>query len=156
MKNKKVTTPLALIGSKSWIKYEPKGVCLIISPWNFPVSLTISPLISAIAAGNTAILKPSEVTKNTSKVLCEIINDLFDENEIALIEGEVETAQELLKLPFNHIFFTGSPSIGKIIMKEVAKNLTSVTLELGGKSPTIIDETANLKDAAKKIIWGNL
>lgn len=154
MKNKKVTTPLALIGSKSWIKYEPKGVCLIISPWNFPVNLTISPLISAIAAGNTVILKPSEITKNTSNILAEIINNLFDENEIALIEGEVETSQELLKLPFNHIFFTGSPSIGKIVMKEAAKNLTSVTLELGGKSPTIIDETANLKDAAKKITWG--
>ena len=154
MKRQKVETPLALIGSSSWYKYEPKGVCLIISPWNFPLNLTFGPLVSAIAAGNTVILKPSEMTPNIAGVMAEIINDLFDDNEVALIEGEVEVSQELLKLPFNHIFFTGSPNVGKIVMKAAAEHLTSVTLELGGKSPTIIDKTANLKTAAKKIAWG--
>jgi len=154
MKRQKVDTPLALIGSSSWYKYEPKGVCLIISPWNFPLNLTFGPLISAIAAGNTVIIKPSEMTPNISKVMAEIIDDLFEDNEVALVEGEVEVSQELLKLPFNHIFFTGSPAVGKIVMKAAAEHLTSVTLELGGKSPTIIDDTANLNSAVKKIAWG--
>ncbi len=154
MKRQKVDTPLALIGSSSWYKYEPKGVCLIISPWNFPLNLTFGPLVSAIAAGNAVIIKPSEMTPNISGVMAEIIKDLFEKNEVALVEGEVEVSQELLKLPFNHIFFTGSPNVGKIVMKSAAEHLTSVTLELGGKSPTIIDETANLKTAVKKIAWG--
>ncbi len=154
MKRQKVDTPLALIGSSSWFKYEPKGVCLIISPWNFPLNLTFGPLVSAIASGNTVILKPSEMTPNISGVMTEIVKELFNENEVALVEGEVEVSQELLKLPFNHIFFTGSPNVGKIVMKSAAEHLTSVTLELGGKSPTIIDETANLKTAVKKIAWG--
>ena len=154
MKRQKVDTPLALIGWSSWYIYEPKGVCLIISPWNYPFNLTFGPLVSAIAAGNTVILKPSEITPNISKVMSEIVTDLFDENEIALVEGEVEVSQELLKLPFNHIFFTGSPQVGKLVMQAAAVHLTSVTLELGGKSPTIIDETVNLKATAKKIAWG--
>ncbi|MDB9960961.1 aldehyde dehydrogenase family protein [Oceanihabitans sp.] len=154
MKRQKVDTPLALLGSSSWYIYEPKGVCLIISPWNYPLNLTFGPLVSAIAAGNTVILKPSEMTPNISKVMAEIVTNLFDENEIALVEGEVEVSQELLKLPFNHIFFTGSPQVGKLVMQAAAAHLTSVTLELGGKSPTIIDETVNLKATAKKIAWG--
>lgn len=154
MKRQKVETPLSLIGASSWYIYEPKGVCLLISPWNFPLNLTFGPLVSAIAAGNTVIIKPSEMTPNISKVMAEIVSDLFDENEVALVEGEVEVSQELLKLPFNHIFFTGSPQVGKIVMQAASTHLTSVTLELGGKSPTIIDETANLKTAAKKIAWG--
>ncbi|WP_456420640.1 aldehyde dehydrogenase family protein [Lutibacter sp.] len=154
MSKHKVGTPLALIGSSSWVKYEPKGVCLIISPWNFPLNLTFGPLISAIAAGNTVIIKPSELTPNISSVMSLIVKELFPENEVALIEGDVKVSQELLKLPFNHIFFTGSPTIGKVVMKAAAENLTSVTLELGGKSPTIIDETANLESTAKKIAWG--
>jgi len=154
MKRQKVDTPLALIGSSSWYKYEPKGVCLIISPWNFPLNLTFGPLISAIAAGNTVIIKPSEMTPNISRVMAEIVDELFEDNEVALVEGEVEVSQELLKLPFNHIFFTGSPAVGKIVMKAAAEHLTSVTLELGGKSPTIIDDTANLNSAVKKIAWG--
>jgi len=154
MKNQTVETPIALLGSSSWFKYESKGVCLIISPWNFPVNLTFGPLVSAIAAGNTVILKPSEMTPHISKVMSDIVKDIFNENEVALVEGEVEVSQELLKLPFNHIFFTGSPNVGKLIMKAAAEHLTSVTLELGGKSPTIIDETANLKSTAKKIAWG--
>lgn len=154
MKHQIVDTPMALLGSSSYYINEPKGVCLLISPWNFPLNLTFGPLVSAIAAGNTVIIKPSEMTPNIAKVMAEMVADLFDENEIALIEGEVEVSQELLKLPFNHIFFTGSPQVGKIVMQAASKHLTSVTLELGGKSPTIIDETANLKAAAKKIAWG--
>jgi aldehyde dehydrogenase (NAD+) len=149
-----VDTPLALLGSSSYITYEPKGVCLIIAPWNFPVNLLLSPLVSAIAGGNTVILKPSEFTPETSKVMAKLIKSLFNENEIALIEGGIETSTSLLELPFNHIFFTGAPSIGKIVMKAAAKNLASVTLELGGKSPTIVDETAAISTAAKRIVWG--
>ncbi|MBT8178926.1 MAG: aldehyde dehydrogenase family protein [Eudoraea sp.] len=154
MRKQAVETPMALIGSSSWVQYEPKGVCLIISPWNFPFNLTLGPLISAIAAGNTVIIKPSEMTPNSSAVMKEIVQEVFPENEVALIEGEVEVAQELLKLPFNHIFFTGSPKVGKLVMQAAAGHLSSVTLELGGKSPTIVDKTANLKAAARKIAWG--
>ncbi|MCL4124206.1 UNVERIFIED_CONTAM: hypothetical protein GTU68_004230 [Idotea baltica] len=151
---KRVETPLTLLGTSSWVKHEPKGVCLIISPWNYPINLTFGPLVSAIAAGNTVIIKPSEMTPHTSAVMSKIVKDLFDENEVALVEGEVEVSQELLKLPFNHIFFTGSPQVGKVVMTAAAKHLTSVTLELGGKSPTIIDESANIKAAIKNIVWG--
>lgn len=150
----RVETPISFFGSSSYIKYEPKGVCLIISPWNFPVNLTFGPLVSAIAAGNTAILKPSEYTPHISAVMAEIVRELFDEKEVALVQGGIETSTMLLDLPFNHIFFTGAPSIGKVVMAAAAKHLTSVTLELGGKSPTIIDETANIKTAAKRIAWG--
>lgn len=154
MAPKRVGTPLALFGSSSYIHSEPKGVVLIISPWNFPINLTFGPLISAIAAGNCAILKPSEHTPHASALMKKMVAELFDESEIALIEGDVEASTELLKLPFNHIFFTGSPGIGKIVMKAAAANLASVTLELGGKSPTIVDKTANLNDAAARISWG--
>nr|WP_321221640.1 aldehyde dehydrogenase family protein [uncultured Psychroserpens sp.] len=154
LKNQKVDTPISLLGSSSWIKNEPKGVCLIISPWNFPVNLTFGPLVSAIAAGNTVILKPSEMTPHTSKVMSNIVSHLFSNDEVALIEGEVEVSTELLKLPFNHIFFTGSPQVGKIVMKAASAHLTSVTLELGGKSPVIIDDNSNLDNAVKKIIFG--
>jgi aldehyde dehydrogenase (NAD+) len=147
-------TPLAFFGSTSYIKYEPKGVCLIIAPWNFPINLLLSPLVSAIAGGNTAILKPSEFTPHTSAVLAKLIKSIFNENEVALIEGGIETSTALLELPFNHIFFTGAPSIGKIVMAAAAKNLASVTLELGGKSPTIVDETASISTTAKRIVWG--
>jgi aldehyde dehydrogenase (NAD+) len=154
MRNESVSTPLALLGSKSHIKYEPKGVCLIISPWNFPFNLTFGPLVSAVAAGNTVIIKPSEMTPNSSHVMKKIVESVFSPNEVAMIEGAVETSVNLLNLPFNHIFFTGSPSVGKKVMAAAAKNLTSVTLELGGKSPTIIDESASLKSTCKRLVWG--
>ena len=154
MKPDKVGTPLALAGSKSYVYYEPKGVTLIIAPWNFPFNLMLLPLISAIAAGNTAILKPSEVTPHTARLIRNMMEDLFDPKEVVVFEGAVETSQALLKLPFNHIFFTGSPAVGKIVMKAAAEHLTSVTLELGGKSPAIVDSTAQLSDAAEKIAWG--
>ncbi|MFT4534683.1 MAG: aldehyde dehydrogenase (NAD+) [Saprospiraceae bacterium] len=154
MDNQSVKTPLALMGSSSYIHHEPKGVVLIIAPWNFPVNLTFAPLVSAIAAGNTVMIKPSEMTPNTSEVMQKIIDEIFDTNEVALVQGGVETSKALLALPFNHIFFTGSPQIGKIVMGAAAKHLTSVTLELGGKSPTIIDETADVEVAAKRTAWG--
>lgn len=154
MNKHRAATPISMLGSSSYIKYEPKGVVLIVSPWNFPVNLTFGPLVSAIAAGNTVILKPSEHTPHASAVMKKIIAEVFDEKEVALVEGGVNTAQALLALPFNHIFFTGAPAIGKLVMAAAAKNLTSVTLELGGKSPTIIDETANIDTAARRIAWG--
>ncbi len=154
MRKQKVKTPLAMMGSSSRIKYEPKGVVMIISPWNFPFNLSFGPLVSAIAAGNAIILKSSEHTPHASALMKEMLAEVFDENEIAVIEGGVQTSTDLLKLPFNHIFFTGAPSIGKIVMGAAAKHLTSVTLELGGKSPTIIDETANINDAARRVAWG--
>jgi aldehyde dehydrogenase (NAD+) len=154
MKPKKLNTPLNMIGSSSYIKYEPKGVCLIISPWNYPFNLAIKPLAQAIAAGNTVILKPSELTPNTSALIAKMLGDLFSPDEITVVEGGVEASTDLLALPFNHIFFTGSPSVGKVVMSAAAKNLCSVTLELGGKSPCIVDDTASIKKSAKRIAWG--
>ncbi len=151
MKPKRVSTPLSQLGASSSILYEPKGVVLIISPWNYPVNLTFGPLVSAIAAGNCVMLKPSEHTPHASAIMKKIVKELFDEAEVALVEGDVEVSSELLKLPFNHIFFTGAPEIGKVVMKAAAENLASVTLELGGKSPTIVDETSNLKTAAQRV-----
>lgn len=147
----KVATPLHMFGSSSWVQYEPKGVCLIMGPWNYPIQLVLGPLISAIAAGNTAFIKPSEITPHSSAVVKKIVSEVFDENEVTVVEGEVDTATALLRLPFHHIFFTGSPEIGKIVMASASKNLASVTLELGGKSPTIIDETADLEKAALRV-----
>ncbi|KRO79272.1 MAG: aldehyde dehydrogenase [Polaribacter sp. BACL8 MAG-120531-bin13] len=154
MQPQRVKSPLVFIGSSAYVHHEPKGVCLIISPWNFPVNLTFGPLVSAIAAGNTVMIKPSEMTPNTAAVLADIVASIFKPEEVALFQGDVAVAQSLLSLPFNHIFFTGSPAVGKIVMNAAAKNLSSVTLELGGKSPTIVDASANIDQAAKKIAWG--
>jgi aldehyde dehydrogenase (NAD+) len=153
MRPQRVKTPMAMLGSRSYIHYEPKGVALIISPWNFPINLTFGPLTAAIAAGNCVMIKPSENTPRASAVMKKIIDETFDENEIALVEGGIEAAQAVLACPFNHIFFTGAPEIGKVVMKAAAEHLGSVTLELGGKSPTIVDETANLEAAARRIAW---
>lgn len=154
MRPKRVSTRLALFGSKSTIVYEPKGVVLIIAPWNFPFNLTLAPLVSAIAAGNCAMVKPSEMTPASTACMRRIVSELFEENEVAIIEGDASVSAELLRRKFDHIFFTGSPAVGKIVMKAAADHLTSVTLELGGKSPAIVDSTANLDEAAKKIAWG--
>lgn len=154
MQPQRVKSPLVFIGSSAYVHHEPKGVCLIISPWNFPVNLTFGPLVSAIAAGNTVMIKPSEMTPNTAAVMADIVASIFKPEEVALFQGDVAVAQSLLSLPFNHIFFTGSPAVGKIVMNAAAKNLSSVTLELGGKSPTIVDASANIDQAAKKIAWG--
>ncbi len=156
MKPKAVPTPLAMMGTKAFVHAEPKGRTLIISPWNYPFNLAIGPLISALAAGCTAIIKPSEMTPHTSGLIEKMILDLFETSEVAVVQGDAKTSQELLELPFDHIFFTGSPQVGKIIMGEAAKNLSSVTLELGGKSPTLIGPSADIKDAASKIIYGKL
>ena len=153
-KPQSVSTPTALFGASSKIIYEPKGVALIISPWNFPLQLTFGPLISAIAAGNCSMVKPSEHTPKTSKLIEKLIKLVFNENEVKVFNGGIKTSTQLLKLPFDHIFFTGSSSVGKIVMAAAAKNLASVTLELGGKSPTIIDRSANLKKAAQRIVQG--
>jgi aldehyde dehydrogenase (NAD+) len=153
MKDEHVPSPITMTGMSSYIKYEGKGTALILSPWNYPFQLTIYPLIYAIAAGNAVIIKPSEIADNTSSIINAMIKELFDENEVCVIQGDVKTATELLKKPFNHIHFTGSPKVGKIVMAAAAKNLSGVTLELGGKSPVIIDETCNVKNAAEKVAW---
>lgn len=154
MSDRYVRTPLSFFGSSSFVRCEPRGVCLIISPWNFPVNLSLGPLIPAVAAGNTAIIKPSEFTPHTSAVIKKIVNHVFPPEEAEVVEGDVETSTRLLALPFNHIFFTGSPQVGKVVMKAAAEHLASVTLELGGKSPVIIDETADIKAAARRLAWG--
>ncbi len=153
MTPKRVGTPLFLIGTRSELQYQSKGVCLIISPWNFPVNLSLAPLVSAIAAGNCVILKPSEFTPHASAVMQKIIADCFPPEEVTMFDGDALVSQELLALPFNHIFFTGSPAVGKIVMRAAAANLASVTLELGGKSPVVVDERADLEHAAAKIAW---
>jgi aldehyde dehydrogenase (NAD+) len=154
MKPKKVPTPLTMLGSKSYIQYEPKGTTLIIAPWNYPFNLALGPLVSALSAGCTAIIKPSEMTPHTSALIRRLVEETFDKSLVAVFEGEVNVSQLLLAKPFDHIFFTGSPAVGKIIMKAAAENLSSITLELGGKSPAIVDTKTNLNDAAEKIIYG--
>ena len=154
MRPKKVMPTLSTFGTSSKIMYEPKGVCLVISPWNYPYNLTFGPMLTAIAAGNTVMIKPSEMTPNMSTAMREIIEECFDSHQVAVFEGDYTVSEHLTSLPLDHIFFTGSPAVGKIIMTAAAKHLTSVTLELGGKSPTIVDETANLKKAARNTVWG--
>ena len=154
MQPETVKTPPLLLGTRSEIHYQSRGVVLILSPWNYPFNLTFGPLIAALAAGNCAILKPSEYTPNASRVMGEIVAELFDEREVALVEGDKEVAQHLLQKPFDHIYFTGSPAVGQIVMRAAADHLTSVTLELGGKSPTIVDDTADVRTAATKVAWG--
>ncbi|GAA4501591.1 aldehyde dehydrogenase family protein [Hymenobacter ginsengisoli] len=149
-----VGTPMALLGTRSWVQAEPKGVVLIIAPWNYPFYLALDPLASAIAAGNAVVVKPAEQTPATSALLRRLAEEVFRPDEVLVVEGGKEVASELLRLPWNHIFFTGSPQIGKIVMRAAAEHLSGVTLELGGKSPAIVDDTANLRDAAEKIVWG--
>ncbi len=152
----RVKTPLYLLGSKSHIISQPKGINLVIAPWNFPFNLTIGPMISAIAAGNCVVLKPSELTPNCEQLIVRMITELFCPEEITVVTGDVEETTQLLELKWDHIFFTGSPQVGKIVMKAASHHLTPITLELGGKNPVIVDATANLKDTAKKLIWGKL
>ncbi|MDY0780748.1 aldehyde dehydrogenase [Tenacibaculum sp. IB213877] len=140
--------------SSAKIYKEPFGTTLIIAPWNYPYQLGFSPLIGAVAAGNTVVLKPSELTPNTSKISKEIIEAVFDKNHVTVVEGGVEASQELLAQRWDYIFFTGSVTVGKIVAKAAAQYLTPVTLELGGKNPCIIDETANIQLAAKRLVWG--
>ncbi|AGH95515.1 aldehyde dehydrogenase family protein [Pseudobdellovibrio exovorus] len=154
MKDKCVSTPSTLFGHSSRIRYENKGVVLIISPWNYPFQLALSPLIPTLAAGNTAVIKPSELTPHTSALIKRLIEDCFPANQVLVELGAKEKTEELMSYNFDHVFFTGSTQVGRIIAKSCAERLIPVTLELGGKSPTIIDETADLDEAAEKIFWG--
>lgn len=154
MKPVKVSTPAVHQPAKSTIYSEPYGQVLIIAPWNYPFQLTFSPLVGAIAAGNTVIVKPSEFTPNTSKVVEKIIQTCFDDRHCACVQGDHTVSQKLLEHKFDYIFFTGSTRVGRIIMQKAANFLTPVTLELGGKSPCIIDSEANIKTAAKRVAWG--
>ena len=149
----RVDSPLLFSGSRSEIRYEPKGVVLIMAPWNYPVNLTLGPLVGALAAGNCAVLKPSEHAPHTAEALRNLITDLYEEREVAVLTGGADVAQALTAQPFDHIYFTGSPAVGRLVMKAAAEHLTSVTLELGGKSPALVDTTADLKQAAGRIAW---
>ncbi len=153
-KPKRVGTQLLHIGSKSDIHYEPYGNVLVIAPWNYPFQLAVAPIIGAIAAGNTVVLKPSELTPNVSRVLREVFETAFHERFGLVIEGDADVSSAVLEEKFDYIFFTGSTRVGKIVHQAAAKHLTPVTLELGGKSPTIVHRDANLKLAAKRIAWG--
>jgi len=155
-KPKKVGTPLQIKPSKSKIIYEALGIGLIIAPWNYPFQLTINPLIGAISAGCCAVLKPSPDTPNVAQVIDEMISEYFPSEYIAVVQGGKETNQQLFKFPFDIMFFTGSPSVGKIVMKAAAEHLSRVVLELGGKSPCVVDKNANLEIAGKRIAWGKI
>ena len=153
-KTKKAKSSLINFPSKSYIKPQPYGVVLVIAPWNYPIQLALSPALGAIAAGNTAILKPSEHAPHTSGLLSTLINNNFNPGFLKVVEGDAQTTQSLLSEPLDYIFFTGSTHVGKIIMKSAAEQLTPLTLELGGKSPAIVDQSADLSLAAKRIAWG--
>ena len=153
-KTKQTDTPLYLFPTKSYIKKEPYGTVLIIGPFNYPVQLVFEPLIGAIAAGNTAIVKPSELTPHVAIVIKDIIEDTFDEAYVSVVKGGIEETQALLSLPFDYMFFTGSEKVGKIVYEAAARKLIPVTLELGGKSPVIVDDTANIKVASERISFG--
>ncbi len=153
-KPKSVRPSLLNFPSSAKIYKEPYGTVLILSPWNYPFQLALLPVIGAVAAGNTVVLKPSELTSKTSQLLKEIIETAFDQSHVSIVEGGITIAQELLTYRWDYIFFTGSIRVGKIIAKAAAKHLTPVTLELGGKSPCIVDQTASIKLAAKRIVWG--
>lgn len=140
--------------SSDYIYKEPYGAVLVIAPWNYPFQLAIAPLIGAIAAGNTAVVKPSEVTPHTAAIISEIIKAVFDPAHVTVVEGGVEVSQQLLAETWDYIFFTGSPQVGKIVYESAAKHLTPVTLELGGKNPCIVDDTASIALTAKRIVWG--
>lgn len=156
MKPEKVSSDISLFPSKAKIYKEPLGLALIISPWNYPVQLSFTPLAAAIGAGCCSIIKPSEYSPNCSQVIKEIVSSCFDENYVSVVLGGKEVSQDLLKEKFDVIFFTGNSQVGKEVMKAAAENLTPVILELGGKSPCIVDESANIKLAAKRIMWGKL
>ncbi|AVS64437.1 aldehyde dehydrogenase [Paracidovorax avenae] len=156
MRPRRVGPTLATIGTRAQVQCQPRGRCLIIGPWNYPLNTVLGPLVSAVAAGNTAIVKPSEFTPHVNALVAEVIAEVFDPTEVALVEGGVATATHLLALPFDHIFFTGSPAVGQVVMAAASRHLASVTLELGGKSPAIVDASADLPAAARMLAWGKL
>lgn len=153
-KPEKVKTPIHLQPAKSFITREPYGSVLIIGPFNYPFQLVLEPLIGALIAGNCAIVKPSEFAIETSRVIKELIESVFSSDYVRVVEGEREETSALIHAPFDYIFFTGSAAVGKVVMKAAAERLTPITLELGGKSPAVVDQTADLKNAAERIMWG--
>ena len=153
-KPKKVKTPLYLMPSKSRVMYEPFGVALIIAPWNYPFHLMFAPLVGAISSGCCAVMKPSPYSQNTSEVMQKIIDETFDKNYITMVQGHRDVNQALLAQKFDFIFYTGSPDMGRVVMEAASKNLTPVVLELGGKSPCIVDKDCNIEFAARRIVWG--
>ncbi len=154
MKPQPVAGALSMLGAAAELQPEPKGVVLILAPWNYPFQLTLAPLVAALAGGNRCIVRPSEKAPHTRDVMASLAAEIFPQHEVAFVGGEVETAQALLELPFDHIFFTGSTRVGKIVMRAAAEHLAGVTLELGGKSPCIVDADADIAWAAKRIAWG--
>lgn len=152
--DRKVKTPLFLPFSKGVVKWEPLGKVLVIAPFNYPFQLLIEPLIGAIAAGNTVVLKPSERTPNTEAIVQKIMSETFPKSYVAVVTGDRTVMNELIHAPFDHIFFTGSDTVGRIVMRAAAEHLVPVTLELGGKSPVIVHEDAELELAARRIVWG--
>jgi len=153
MRPRRVGTPLALLGTRSRIHWEPMGRVLILAPWNYPAFLVFAPLVSAIAAGNAVVVKPSEKAPATAAFIAELLRSTFPPEEVAVVTGGPEVAQALVELPFDHIFFTGSPAVGRKVMAAAARNLSGVTLELGGKSPALVTEGADLDLAARRIAW---
>lgn len=156
LKNKRLLPTKVTLHGQASVQNDPKGCVLIISPWNYPVNLTIMPLISAILAGNCCVIKPSEHAPHTAAVLEKMINSTFQREYVCVVNGDEKVAKDLLEEPFDHIFFTGSAKVGKEVMAAAAKNLASVTLELGGKSPCIVTDSANIYKAAKSIAWAKL
>ncbi len=154
MEPRRVPTPVLLSRGDSFVQYEPRGVALILSPWNYPVFLSLGPLVAAVAAGNCVVLRPSEKVPATSAVLRRVVEEAFPPEEVALVEGDIPVAEALLDLPFDHVFFTGSTRVGRVVMAAAARHLASVTLELGGKSPVILDASANVALAAERVMWG--
>jgi len=154
VKRKKAGSILATLPSRNYIINEPYGLALILGPWNYPFHLTLAPLVGAIAAGNCCLVKPSEIAENSSALIAEIINKTFEHNYIVAVEGGVDVAEALLELSFDKIFFTGSPGVGRIVMEKAAQNLSAITLELGGKSPCLVDSNVEYNLAAKRIVYG--
>ncbi|MFZ1101552.1 MAG: aldehyde dehydrogenase [Hyphomicrobiaceae bacterium] len=153
-KPRKVRTPLMLFPGSSWVYPEPYGCALVIAPWNYPFQLALSPLVGALAAGNCAVVKPSEAALHTSRLIADMIGNAFDPGYLAAVEGGVDETKALLEQRFDYIFFTGATRVGKIVMAAAARHLTPVTLELGGKNPCIVDTSADLDKAARRIAWG--
>jgi aldehyde dehydrogenase (NAD+) len=156
VKPKHVPNSMMMLGKKAYIQYEPKGVVLNLSTWNAPLAIGLVPAIAAIAAGNAVLLKPSELAPQSAALLAEIVAAAVPDNEFAVVQGGPEVAEELLTLPFNHIYYTGGQRVGRLVMRAAAEHFAGVTLEMGGKNPVFIDDSADLTDAARKIAWGRL
>jgi aldehyde dehydrogenase (NAD+) len=155
-RGRRVRAPLLLAGTTSRLLIEPRGTVLILAPWNYPFGLIVNPLVAAIAAGNCAVVKPSEKAPATAALLAEMLGEVFEEGEVAVVQGGPDVAAQLLELPFDHFFFTGSTRVGRLVMAAAARHLATVTLELGGKTPAVVDASADVARAAERIVWGKL